>query len=655
MQHPLPDRRIPAMATDVLLVGAHGFGADHLRNLERLGDRVRVVALADPNGGPSEGYGSDAPAFAGLAEAFDAGIRPDVVIIATPTGTHFALASLALERGCDLYLEKPPLATIEQFEALLALQKRSGRAVQVGFQSFGSHAFDRLAELGEPTSVATWGAWARDAAYWSRSAWAGRRTLDGHPVVDGVVTNPLSHAVATALRIAGARRRDDVARVELELYRANDIEADDTSSVRITLTDGRIVSAALTLAAPEHSDPLIEVRTPEADVIFSYTTDRLIHPDGSEVDTGRTELFEELLDHRDHGVPLHAPLVETGAFMAVMEAVRTAPDPIPVEDAAITLLTDRPSPLTTIDGIVEWVERTARSGALFSELHAPFAAAPLAGRTHELRVGAAVVAVHDDGSAVAHTSGSRPFLHPVRTPSGVVVSAAHPADHHWHLGVSIALQHVNSVNFWGGPTYTRDLGYRWLSDHGRIRTTSFALDDDGFSSTADWIAPGGAVLLSESTRWQLRESSDPRAWLFRTTTTLRAESTPVELGSPASNGRIGGGYGGFTWRFPSASDVDVRTGRAAGEDAVHGTVAPWLAFSALFGDGEATVALAGDDDRTCEDPWFVRVDAYPGVGSALAWEDALRLDVGASITVSFRGAVADGRLTNDEIAGLLDE
>lgn len=654
-QHTLPDGRNAAMVTDVLLIGARGFGAIHLQNLERLGDRVRLVALADPSGGPDEGFGSDVRAFASLAEAFRAGVRPDVVIIATPTGTHFALASLALKHGCDLYLEKPPVATMEQFDALLAQQESTGRAVQVGFQSFGSHAFARLAELGAPTSVAAWGAWTRDTAYWSRSAWAGKRVLDGHPVVDGVVTNPLSHAVATALRLAGAQRCEHVAQVELELYRANDIEADDTSSVRITLADGRIVSAALTLAALEQSEPLIEIRTPAADVLFSYTTDRLTYSDGRRADTGRADLFEELLDHRDHGTALTAPLIHTGAFMTVMEAVRRASDPTPIPDAEITVLTNRPATLTVVNGVSEWVERTARAGALFSEVHAPFATATRQGRTHDLRVGPTVVAVHDDGSAVFRSSGPRPFLHPVRTLGGVVVTDAHPADHDWHLGVSIAFQHVNRVNFWGGPTYTRDLGYRWLDDHGHIQTTRFAVEDDGYTSQADWIAADGRILLKESTTWRLRPSSDRRAWLFRTSTALRATTEPVELGSPGSNGRAGGGYGGFSWRFPAASDVDVRTTDARGEDAVHGTIAPWLAFSARFPDGVATVVLAGDDDRTRTDPWFIRVSGYPGIGSSLAWAEAVRLAAGASITLSFRGVVADGRLPDADIPGLLAE
>lgn len=257
----------------------------------------------------------------------------------------------------------------------------------------------------------------------------------------------------------------------------------------------------------------------------------------------------------------------------------------------------------------------------------------------------------NDGSSVTPTSGPRPFLHPVRTPGGVIVTDAHPADHDWHLGASVALQHVNDVNFWGGPTYTTDGGYHWLSDHGRIDTTALTQTGDGFTSTANWVSPAGTVLLTEQTRWTFTTMGSART--FRTSTTLRAGVTPVELGSPGSHGRVGGGYGGFSWRFPAASAVDVRTPDAAGEDAVHGTVSAWIAFSADFPDCGATLVLAADDARTAMDPWFVRVTDYPGIGSALAWDRPVHLDAGESVTLSFRGIIADGRLSDAEVAALL--
>ena len=66
----------------------------------------------------------------------------------------------------------------------------------------------------------------------------GQARLDGVDVVDGALTNPFAHAVATALAVAGAEERGAVAAVETELFRANAIESDDTSAIRIHL-DGR--------------------------------------------------------------------------------------------------------------------------------------------------------------------------------------------------------------------------------------------------------------------------------------------------------------------------------------------------------------------------------------------------------------------------------
>ena len=98
------------------------------------------------------------------------------------------------------------------------------------------------------------GAWSRTVGYWTRSPWSGRRSVQGRAVVDGVVTNALAHAVATALAIAGCQRMEDVDSVETDLYRANAIESDDTSVVRIRTTDGRDVTCALTLSAPVQSN-----------------------------------------------------------------------------------------------------------------------------------------------------------------------------------------------------------------------------------------------------------------------------------------------------------------------------------------------------------------------------------------------------------------
>ena len=82
---------------------------------------------------------------------------------------------------------------------------------------------------------------------------------------------------------------------------------------------------------------------------------------------------------------------------------------------------------------------------------------------------------------------------------------------------------------------------------------------------------------------------------------------------------------------------------------MHGSVSDWIAFSARFPDGDATVALASAQKR----PWFVRVTDYPGLGSALAWDQPVVLDADESVALTFDGLVADGRLADAEVAGLL--
>jgi len=56
----------------------------------------------------------------------------DAVSIAVPTVDHHAVASLALERGCCVLLEKPITATLEEADDLLALADRRGAVLQAG-------------------------------------------------------------------------------------------------------------------------------------------------------------------------------------------------------------------------------------------------------------------------------------------------------------------------------------------------------------------------------------------------------------------------------------------------------------------------------------------------------------------------------------------
>ncbi len=77
------------------------------------------------------------------------------------------------------------------------------------------------------------------------------------------------------------------------------------------------------------------------------------------------------------------------------------------------------------------------------------------------------VARYQSGTGLAKEQSPRPFLHPVRTLHGTMVSDAEPPDHRHHLGLSLAVSDLGGTNYWGGSTYVAGSGPAMLPNHGR--------------------------------------------------------------------------------------------------------------------------------------------------------------------------------------------
>jgi predicted dehydrogenase len=654
-------------ATRLVLVGVRGYGQVHAERIARLADQglVELVGAVDPGVSmdPPTIYGVDL--YADLTEALAAVGPVDVVVIAAPIGEHFRLAEIALTSGADVYLEKPPVASMDDFNSLLATEQETGHVVQVGFQSLGSRGLEMLETdvlgIGDVVRVSAVGAWSRTVGYWNRSPWAGRRSLYGRAVNDGVVTNPLAHAVATALAVVGCRRREDVESVETDLYRANAIESDDTSVVRIRTTRGLQVTCALSLCSPVQHEPQVQIQGTLGRATFAYTADQLeVETEGQSRthSTGRVDLLENLLAHRHDEAPLLVPLVSTGAFMRVLAAVAAAEEPVRIDPRAIRWTGEGNHRRAVVDNIEHWLRNAALSGQTFAELGAPWAHSERDQILLRAHLAGVEVALYRDGRGTIPSSSPRPVLHPVRTLSGVVVTARHPADHDWHNGIGMAISDVNGTNFWGGRTYIHGQGYVLLDDHGEIAGEPPALRDESFTQELQWIGHDGSVQLREQ-RLIGWAAMNEQSWKLTFESSLRADAG-AKLASPGSKGRIGGGYGGFFWRLPACDDVQVFTDQARGEVAVHGTVAPWVAWSADFTagpgmSGPATIVIAAPGAARAAEPWFVRVRNYPGIGSALAWDRPLVLSPGTVLRRRFDVAIADGRLTEAQTKALAAE
>jgi hypothetical protein len=256
-----------------------------------------------------------------------------------------------------------------------------------------------------------------------------------------------------------------------------------------------------------------------------------------------------------------------------------------------------------------------------------------------LSVGGQVVAEYVITPDIDPTLVPRPYLHPVRTLAGTVVTDVLPDDHRWHLGVSLAIADVAGANLWGGRSYVHGQGYVWLPDHGRIEHTGWRGLSAGMAAHGlRWQGPDGATLLAE--RRVVRAEDVDDGWRLTVGTSLANPSdAPLRLSSPAANGRgEGAGYGGFFWRLPPITGQAQSDRPLWTEDEVNGSSRQALTVSGATNGARYTLTFSGlsDDDR-----WFVRMTEYPAVGVALAFDRPLTIAPGATVHRQYQVVIRD--------------
>lgn len=113
------------------LVGAGGIGKRHIAAIRACGE-AELVAIADPcPGAMSLARELGVSHFTDTA-AMVAAVRPDGVIVATPTEHHLEPALIALDVGAHVLVEKPVTETVDEAQSLMAKGVETSRYVLVG-------------------------------------------------------------------------------------------------------------------------------------------------------------------------------------------------------------------------------------------------------------------------------------------------------------------------------------------------------------------------------------------------------------------------------------------------------------------------------------------------------------------------------------------
>jgi len=265
----------------------------------------------------------------------------------------------------------------------------------------------------------------------------------------------------------------------------------------------------------------------------------------------------------------------------------------------------------------------------------------------------------------------RPYVHPIRTLSGRLVTVFRPWDHVWHKGITLALPVVGRDNFWGGPTYTRDAGgYVALpnngsQDHERVTTIGrygevavFAHDLTWHRQPADGSATGD-IVFSESRRLTISLADDEDAWVLGWRTRLtNASGASIAMGSPTTEGRENAGYGGLFWRGPRsfAGGAIIASNGTTGED-VRGTRGEWAGFCGRHDgeDGSSTVVFADlTPAQNLDTKWFARTEPFACLNPAPFFDRVRVIEAGETVELRYAVTVADGAADADRMSALAD-
>jgi predicted dehydrogenase len=107
------------MGEHLLVVGCGSIGERHLKNLKALGAGPLLACDVDAGRREAVARALDVATVATLDEGLRA--RPRGALICTPPATHLALALMAAEAGCHLFIEKPLADRLDGVDALARL------------------------------------------------------------------------------------------------------------------------------------------------------------------------------------------------------------------------------------------------------------------------------------------------------------------------------------------------------------------------------------------------------------------------------------------------------------------------------------------------------------------------------------------------------
>ncbi len=259
---------------------------------------------------------------------------------------------------------------------------------------------------------------------------------------------------------------------------------------------------------------------------------------------------------------------------------------------------------------------------------------PLSVQSHSL--GVLVVCADSAPLFTARTGGDlrKPFLHPLITPEGTVLTADAPAHAPGHRGIFFGWADVNGVDFWNEAD---------TDASGRITTESEPDVESGDGSLAlrfrhTWRAPDGQPLLHEVRRITTLEPEEDEWRALDWQSDLQADDALVTLGNTQKAMGLS-----FCAAEPLAHGRLVNS-RGQRDAAASGRAAEWLDYTGALPNG-AQAGLTLMAARTNPHPrpeFYAQAEPLGFLSASFAYRAPFVLAAGERVTLRYRLILHDG-------------
>jgi len=321
----------------VAIVGTGGIAGAHATAVTALADRAELVAAVDLDPARAKEFAAEwnIPATYSSLTDLLAAEQVDLVHLCTPPKTHVPLAAECLAADVDVYMEKPPTLSLDEFDELIAAEEKSAAQVACVFQHrFGSGAV-RLRELlandvlGRPLVALCNTVWYRDEAYFA-VPWRGTFDVEG----GGPTMGHGIHQYDLLLSILGPWEKVTA----LAARQARPTQTEDVSMALVTFESGAVASIVNSLVSARQTSQLrfdCENATVELEHLCGYRNpDWTITPapghedvaaawsaDLPDVASGHTAQFVAILDAKAAGEPTPVTLSDARNTLELAAAI----------------------------------------------------------------------------------------------------------------------------------------------------------------------------------------------------------------------------------------------------------------------------------------------------------------------------------------------